>query len=74
MREKIPVTLKIENISKHKSHFDFEEIAEDLFGEMRDMTPEESEAHSRYISSISTPTGVNIWDILDKADNKTNTQ
>ena len=30
MREKIPVTLKIENISKHKSRFDFEEVAEDL--------------------------------------------
>ena len=29
MREKIPVTLKIENISKHKSRFDFEEIAEE---------------------------------------------
>ena len=68
MREKIPVTLKIENISKHKSRFHFEEVAEELFGEMRDMTPEESEAHSRYISSISTPTGVNIWDILDKEE------
>jgi len=42
-----------------------------FFGEMREMTPEESEAHSRYISSISTPTGVNIWDVLDKADNVT---
>ena len=45
-----------------------EEITNNLFGEMRDMTPEESEAHSRYISSISTPTGVNIWDILDKEE------
>lgn len=41
------------------------EITNNLFGEMRDMTPEESEAHSRYISSISTPTGINIWDLVD---------
>ena len=66
MRKKIPVTLEIEKISKHTSHFDFEEIADNLFGEMREMTPEESEAYSRYISSISTSTGVNIWDLIDK--------
>ena len=68
MREKIPVTLKIENISKHKSRFDFEEIAEELFGEMRDMTPEESKAHSEYISSISKPTGINIWDLINDVE------
>ena len=65
MKELIPVTLKIENISKHKSRFDFEEIAEDLFGEMRDMTPEESEAHEKYLSSISQKTGVNIYDLVE---------
>ena len=64
MKKTIPVTLKIEKISKHKSRFDFEEIAESLFGEMRDMTPEESKAHSEYISSISKPTGVNIFDLV----------
>ena len=68
MKKKIPVTLEIENISKHKSHFDFEEIAEELFGEMRDMTPEESKAHSEYLSNISQKTGVNIWDLIDKND------
>ena len=65
MREKIPVTLKIENISKHKSRFHFEEVAEELFGEMRDMTPEESEAHEKYLSSISQKTGVNIYDLVE---------
>ena len=65
MRKKIPVTLEIENISKHKSRFDFEEIAEELFGEMRDMTPEESEAHEKYLSSISQKTGVNIYDLVE---------
>ena len=68
MKKSIPVTLKIEKVSKHVSHFDFEEVADDLFGDMREMTPEESEAHSRYISSISTPTGVNIWDLVDKTN------
>ena len=65
MREKIPVTLEIENIRKHKSRFDFEEVAEELFGEMRDMTPEESEAHEKYLSSISQKTGVNIYDLVE---------
>ena len=45
-----------------------EELSNSLFGEMRDMTPEESEAHNRYISSISTPTGVNIWDLVDNGN------
>ena len=42
-----------------------EEITNNLFGEMRDLTPEESKAHSEYISSISNPTGINIWDLVD---------
>lgn len=65
MKDPIPVTLEIENISKHKSRFDFEEIAEDLFGEMRDMTPEESKAHEKYLSSVYQKVGVNIWDNID---------
>lgn len=56
---------------RYKRYKNIRQVAESLFGEMRDLTPEESEAHSRYISSISTPTGVNIWDILDKADTET---
>ena len=42
-----------------------EDLAESLFGDMRDMTPEESKAMSDYISSISEPTGVNVFDIVD---------
>ena len=64
MKKSIPVTLEIEKVSKHKSRFDFEEIAENLFGEMRDLTPEESKACSDYISSISECTGVNIFDLV----------
>lgn len=66
MKKKIPVTLEIKNISKHKSRFDFEEVAEELFGEMRDTTPEENEAHNKYLSNISQKTGINIWDLIDK--------
>ena len=43
-----------------------EEVAESLFGEMRDLTPKESKAMSDYISSISEPTGVNIFDLVDE--------
>ena len=68
MKEKIPVTLEIENIRKHKSRFDFEEVAEELFGEMRDMTPEESEAHEKYLSSVCHKAGVNIWDLVDNGN------
>ena len=68
MRKSIPVTLKIENISKHKSRFHFEEVAEDLFGEMRDMTPVESEAHEKYLSSVYHKAGVNVWDLVDNGN------
>ena len=39
-----------------------EELANSLFGEMRDMTPEESKAYRESISKISNPTGVNFYD------------
>lgn len=42
-----------------------EELANSLFGEMRDMTPEESKSVSDYMSSISKPTGVNIFDLMN---------
>ena len=42
-----------------------EELANSLFGEMRDVTPEESKGLSDYISKISKPTGVNIWDFVN---------
>ena len=41
------------------------EVAEELFGEMRDMTPKESEAHEKYLSSVYHKVGVNIWDLVD---------
>ena len=43
-----------------------------FFGEMRDMTPEESEAHEKYLSSISQKTGVNIYDLVECNDNEIN--
>ena len=41
-----------------------EELANSLFGEMRDMTPEESKACRESISKISSPTGVNFYDLM----------
>ena len=42
-----------------------EELANSLFGEMRDMTSEESKSVSDYISSISKLTGVNIFNLMN---------
>jgi len=53
---------------RYKKYKNIEQVAESLFGEMREMTPEESEAHNKYLSSISTPTGINIWDIIEKTN------
>ncbi len=39
--------------------------AKELFGEMRDLTKEEYEQYKKYIESISEPTGINIWEILE---------
>lgn len=41
------------------------ELAEELFGEMRDLTKEERESYNNYIESISEPTGINIWELLE---------
>lgn len=40
------------------------EEAKELFGEMRDATPEEQECINNYIKDISTPTRVNIFDLI----------
>ena len=42
--------------------------AEELFGEMRDTTPEEQECINNYIKDISDPTGVNIFDLIKDED------
>ena len=39
--------------------------AKELFGDMRDLTEEEYEQYKKYIESISEPTGINIWEILE---------
>ena len=41
------------------------EEAEELFGKMRDATPEEQQNIDEYIKSISIPTGVNLFDLLE---------
>ncbi len=40
------------------------EEAKELFGEMRDATPEEQECIENYLKDISIPTGVNIFDSI----------
>lgn len=37
----------------------------ELFGEMRDATPEELASVGEYIASISEPTGINIWEMFE---------
>lgn len=44
------------------------EEAKELFGEMRDATPEEQECINNYIKDILTPTGVNIFDLIKDED------
>ena len=41
------------------------EEAKELFGEIRDITPEEQECIDNYIRDISTPTGVNVFDLAN---------
>ena len=42
------------------------ELAKELFGEMRDLTPEERKIVNDYIESISVSTGINIWDLYEQ--------
>lgn len=39
---------------------------------MRDATKEEQEKVNKYIESISIDTGINFWDLLEKAESKRN--
>ena len=42
--------------------------AKELFGEMRDATPEGQECIENYLKDISMPTGVNIFDLIKDED------
>lgn len=42
--------------------------AKELFGDMRDSTPEENKAINKYISEISEDTGVNFFDFVEEND------
>lgn len=41
------------------------EAAKELFGEMRDATPEEQTSINNLIKDISIPTGINIFDLIE---------
>lgn len=44
------------------------EEAEELFGKMRDATPEEQQIIDNYLKSISILTGVNLFDLLNNEE------
>ena len=44
------------------------EEAIEIFGEIRDTTPEEQECIDNYLKDISEPTGVNIFDLIKDED------
>ena len=45
---------------------DFDKIFEEWLSSMRDPTPEEWDHINNYIESISRPTGINIFDIMNE--------
>ncbi len=58
-----PFKIDVNNIYKTNSSTRLEKIANELFGEMRDATPEEQASINNYIKKISKDTGVNFFDI-----------
>lgn len=43
------------------------EVAYELLGEIRESTKEENGTLQKYYDSISDPTGLTIWDILEES-------
>ena len=51
---------------------DFDKIFKEWIDSMRDPTPEEWDHINNYIESISRPTGINIFDLMDEYENERN--
>lgn len=51
---------------------DFDKIFEEWLSSMRDPTPEEWDHINKYIESISRPTGINIFDLIDEYNQEHN--
>lgn len=49
---------------------DFDKIFDEWLSSMRDPTPEEWDSVNNYIESISRPTGINIFDLIDEYENE----
>ena len=47
----------------------FDKMFEEWLGSMRNPTQEEWDAINSYIESISRPTGINIFDLMDEYKN-----
>ena len=45
---------------------DYDKIFEEWLNSMRDPTPEEWDHINNYIESISRPTGINIFDLMNE--------
>ena len=45
---------------------DYDKIFEEWISSMRDPTPEEWDHINNYIESISRPTGINIFDLMNE--------
>lgn len=67
--ESIAYQKVIDMIHKCKDSMTLEEV-ELLFGKMRETTKEEQECIDKYLKDISKPTGVNLFDYLDKIKKK----
>lgn len=52
---------------------DFDKIFEEWLGSMRDPTPEEWDSINNYIESISRPTDVNIFDVINEEQREDST-
>ena len=48
---------------------DFDKVFEEWLSSMRNPTQEEWDAINSYIESISRPTGINIFDLIDECEN-----
>lgn len=49
---------------------DFDKIFEEWLGSMRNPTQEEWDSINNYIESISHPTSINIFDLIDEYENE----
>ena len=65
---------KMNDCTENKRKSKLEQLAEELFGEMRNATPEEQEILNEAIEKKSIATGLNIWDFWESPQSEWNLQ